>query len=91
MIGLFLGENENRTTALISEVYSICRLKRNLYNQITQWKMLILEYTITGTAAYIVKNKKKGGGGHISVRPQLLTCTPLVAPLFSMSGFGHVQ
>lgn len=74
MIGLFLGENENRTTALISEVYSICRLKRNLYNQITQWKMLILEYTITGTAAYIVKNKKKGrGGGHITVRPQLLT------------------
>lgn len=63
MIGLFLGENENRTTALISEVYSICRLKRNLYNQITQWKMLILEYTITGTAAYIVKNKKKGRGG----------------------------
>lgn len=60
-------------------------------NQITQWKMLILGYTITGTAAYIIKNKKKGGGGcHITVKLQLLTCTPLVASLFRMSAFGRV-
>lgn len=82
MIGLFLGENENRTTALISEVYSICRLKRNLYNQITQWKMLILEYTITGTAAYIVKNKKKGGGGSYNCKTSGInlhtTCGPFI-------------
>lgn len=45
--------------------------------------MLILEYTITGTAAYIVKNKKKGrGGGAYNCKTSAInlntTCGPFI-------------